>query len=222
MDVTAVASVPRSRFDHPPVPLPRQEGGDKARYGGHPRAPGRGASPLCTPRWALCAGASTGSSDSAGQGLAEGSFVTAARLSVCAVWGRAAAQQKRRGRSPGEAPLIRAFSPRGGEGTPRPAAGPLSLARERANRGPGGSVAVHLPSNWRPGTWPIGPDSSQACLRHPERSAYRCFLPDLTGFTSLRRAGPSSLRPARTSGTGTSPRGGIRPRMKRISGAGHR
>ena len=48
-----VASAPRSPFDHPPSPLPVQEGGNKS-YGGHPRAPGKGASPplrqaLCTP-----------------------------------------------------------------------------------------------------------------------------------------------------------------------------
>ena len=43
------ASAPHDRFDHPPGPLPGQEGGDKAAYGGHPRAPGKGASPLCTP-----------------------------------------------------------------------------------------------------------------------------------------------------------------------------
>ena len=36
-------------------------------------------------------------------------------------------------------------------------------------------------------------DSNQAVLRHPEDSAYRCFLPNLTGFTGFRRAGPGSL-----------------------------
>lgn len=38
-------------------------------------------------------------------------------------------------------------------------------------------------------------NSSQACLRRPERAAERCFLPDLTRFTGLRRAGPGSQRP---------------------------
>ena len=32
--------------------------------------------------------------------------------------------------------------------------------------------------------------SGQADLRHPENTVYRCFLPDLTGFTGHRRAGP--------------------------------
>jgi len=35
-------------------------------------------------------------------------------------------------------------------------------------------------------------DSSQANLRHPRWLTYRCFLPDLTGFTRPRRAGPNS------------------------------
>ena len=33
--------------------------------------------------------------------------------------------------------------------------------------------------------------SSQASPRHTEWPAYRCFLPDLTGFTSFRCAGPN-------------------------------
>ena len=36
--------------------------------------------------------------------------------------------------------------------------------------------------------------SGRAYLRHPEVTAYRCFLPDLTGFTGLRRAGPDLPR----------------------------
>jgi hypothetical protein len=36
--------------------------------------------------------------------------------------------------------------------------------------------------------------SSQATLRHTRVSAYRCFLPDLTGFTGLRCAGPNCHR----------------------------
>ena len=32
--------------------------------------------------------------------------------------------------------------------------------------------------------------SGQELLRRPKKSAYRCFLPDLTGFAALRRAGP--------------------------------
>jgi len=33
-------------------------------------------------------------------------------------------------------------------------------------------------------------NSDQVALRHPQGSAYGCFLPDLTRFTDLRRAGP--------------------------------
>jgi hypothetical protein len=36
--------------------------------------------------------------------------------------------------------------------------------------------------------------SSQVVPRHPQGVAYRCFLPDLTGFTDLRCAGPDSRR----------------------------
>ncbi len=37
-------------------------------------------------------------------------------------------------------------------------------------------------------------NSDQATLRHTKRFAYRCFLPDLTGFTSFRCAGPNLHR----------------------------
>jgi hypothetical protein len=40
------------------------------------------------------------------------------------------------------------------------------------------------------------PDSGQVTLRHPKESSYRCFLPDLTGFAALRRAGPNHPRRA--------------------------
>ncbi len=36
--------------------------------------------------------------------------------------------------------------------------------------------------------------SDQVFLRHPKVSTYRCFLPDLTGFAVLRRAGPGLQR----------------------------
>ena len=39
--------------------------------------------------------------------------------------------------------------------------------------------------------------SSQVLPRHPKAIAYRCFLPDLTGFTDLRCAGPDSQRRTR-------------------------
>ncbi len=32
------------------------------------------------------------------------------------------------------------------------------------------------------------PGSNQITSRHPKLTAYRCFLPDLTGFTGLCRA----------------------------------
>ena len=38
-------------------------------------------------------------------------------------------------------------------------------------------------------------DSGQALPRRPQLHAYRCFLPDLAGFTSLRRVGPGPQRP---------------------------
>ena len=42
-------------------------------------------------------------------------------------------------------------------------------------------------------------NSSPVTLRHPRATAYRCFLPDLTGFTASRRAGPDLQRfPTRT------------------------
>ena len=34
-------------------------------------------------------------------------------------------------------------------------------------------------------------DSGQALPRHPQYLVYRCFLPDLAGFTRLRRVGPN-------------------------------
>ena len=43
-----------------------------------------------------------------------------------------------------------------------------------------------------------GVDSGQAALRHPERPLRGCFLPDLTRFVVLRRAGPDRQRPVST------------------------
>ena len=65
---------------------------------------------------------------------------------------------------------------------------PASLSR------PSCREAVHPPLICNPGHILPG-DSSQESLEHPKSSAYRCFLPDLTGFTVLRRPGPSSLHP---------------------------
>ena len=61
------------------------------------------------------------------------------------------------------------------------------------------------------GNLPAGSD--QAPPRHTEHSAYRCYLPVLTGFTDIRCAGPSHLR--HLTGPGPKrkrPRVGVRPR----------
>ena len=53
----------------------------------------------------------------------------------------------------------------------------------------------------------------QAALRHPGRSPYRCFLPDLTGFGVPCRAGPSHQHQTINAVSGgTRPGGGIQPR----------
>src|SRR6266542_2239818 len=45
--------------------------------------------------------------------------------------------------------------------------------------------------------------SDQACLRHATATAYRCFLPDLTGFTDRRCTGPDRQRNATCAGPAT-------------------
>ena len=59
----------------------------------------------------------------------------------------------------------------------------------------------------------FGAGSSQVDPRHPRGPAYRCFLPDLTGFTGSRRVGPGSQhrRPGTVALGGGPPRG-IQPR----------
>ncbi len=55
--------------------------------------------------------------------------------------------------------------------------------------------------------------SGQAALRHPELAVYRCFLPDLTGFTGLRRVEPGlQRRIARADSAGPGLERGIPPR----------
>jgi len=50
---------------------------------------------------------------------------------------------------------------------------------------------VHPPSIRTVG--PLERSSSDPAIpRHPERPPYRCFLPDLTGFAGIRRAGTES------------------------------
>jgi hypothetical protein len=59
--------------------------------------------------------------------------------------------------------------------------------------------------------------------RHPKGIAYRCFLPDLTGFTSLRCEGPNSIVPPdQDRVTETHPERGDSTPLKRIAGTGHR
>ena len=66
-------------------------------------------------------------------------------------------------------------------------------------------------------------DSSQATLRHPEDTAYRCFLPDLTGFTAFRRAGPSyQRRPTVASGSEWQTSKRSSASLERIASTGHR
>ena len=55
--------------------------------------------------------------------------------------------------------------------------------------------------------------SSQVAPRHPKAVAYRCFLPDLTGFTDLRCVGPDFQRRAISwEAEARRPRPGIQPR----------
>src|SRR5690625_4318352 len=56
-------------------------------------------------------------------------------------------------------------------------------------------------------------NSDRAPSRHTHAFAYRCFLPDLTGFTKVRCARPGRQRHLLGAGsTKTKPRAGIRPR----------
>ena len=55
-------------------------------------------------------------------------------------------------------------------------------------------------------------NSNQATLRHTKVTAYRCFLPDLAGFTGLRCARPNRHRHLHGADpTKAKPRTGIRP-----------
>jgi hypothetical protein len=64
-------------------------------------------------------------------------------------------------------------------------------ARGRVENGRAPGVEPHLLA------LALVPGSSQVVPRHPKAFAYRCFLPDLTGFTDQRCAGPDSRRRAR-------------------------
>ena len=58
-------------------------------------------------------------------------------------------------------------------------------------RGEDEEMVVHPPSIRAAGPAELS-SSDPAIPRHPERSTYRCFLPDLTGFADICRAGTES------------------------------
>ena len=64
--------------------------------------------------------------------------------------------------------------------------------------------------------------SDQACLRHEATTAYRCFLPDLTGFAARCCTGPGRQRLGRVQDPRWSPSGGDSAPLERIAGTGHR
>ena len=56
-------------------------------------------------------------------------------------------------------------------------------------------------------------NSTQVLPRHPKVTAYRCFLPNLAGFTGFRRVGPKYQRPSKMpEATLSNPQKGIQPR----------
>jgi len=96
---------------------------------------------------------------------------------------------------------------------------PRSLSERRCPRGAlppawvRGGGQSRTPRRWRDaGAHPIvqlGP----GWLRHSRGTAYRCFLPDLTGFTDPGCVGPDrQRRGGRSRPNATPPRWGIRPR----------
>src|SRR5205823_13915124 len=70
-------------------------------------------------------------------------------------------------------------------------------ARSTVERG----VAVHPPSMRTPRGTRNARGSDQARLRHTTTAAYRCFLPDLTGFAGRRCTGPDRQRHATLAAT---------------------
>jgi len=88
---------------------------------------------------------------------------------------------------------------------------------------PGGNkTAVHPPLFRRCPDRTAG-GSDQAIPRRPKSSAYRCYLPVLTGLAGLRRVGPD-LRCSVSSLTGPrlGPREGIQPHCSGLWVTGHR
>src|SRR5919201_4894004 len=65
-------------------------------------------------------------------------------------------------------------------------------------------MAVHPPSITRIADTLARIGSDQACLLHETTGAYRCFLPDLTGFTSRLCTGPDRQRLCARAGSATS------------------
>src|SRR5919109_5444531 len=64
-------------------------------------------------------------------------------------------------------------------------------------------VAVHPPSMTVISGTHDARGSDQARLRHTTTTAYRCFLPDLTGFAGRRCTGPDRQRHATLAATAT-------------------
>src|SRR5437588_7827578 len=64
-------------------------------------------------------------------------------------------------------------------------------------------MAVHPPSMTSVSDTRARIGSDQACLRHSATTAYRCFLPDLTGFAGHCCTGPDRQRRDMRTGAGT-------------------
>ncbi len=66
------------------------------------------------------------------------------------------------------------------------------------------------------------PGSGPATSRHTPGPAYRCFLPDLTGFTGWRCARPGLQHPRYEAFSRSRSAGGDSAPLERIAGTGHR
>ena len=86
-------------------------------------------------------------------------------------------------------------------------------ASRKGRASPSVAPADHvLASRLRPG-----------CLVTPAVPAYRCFLPDLAGFTDLRRTRPDhQCRPTKTESSGRRPQMSVQPRCSGLRVLGHR
>ena len=86
-------------------------------------------------------------------------------------------------------------------------------ASRKGRASPSVAPADHvLASRLRPG-----------CLVTPAVPAYRCFLPDLAGFTDLRRTRPDpQCRSTKTESSGRRPQMSVQPRCSGLRVIGHR